>query len=139
MEDEGCCTEKQICSELEVDGLNSFIKQGVARRDSEQTVLDDLNSISVTLKVSSLDVKDWIADGQALEGARARVAAAAIARKWFKEVEGGRALGRWLMKYAAHRQLAATIGHLTEVRDFVYSAAPAEAEEEGDPDGPSDG
>lgn len=138
--DENCCTEKQICSQLEADGLSSFIKQGVARRDSEQTVLDDLNSVSGTPKVSSLEVKDWIAGGMTLQDARARVAAAAIARKWFKEVEGGRALGKWLMKYAAAPQLAATIGHLTEVRDFVYpAAAPAEAEEEGETDGPSDG
>lgn len=136
--DEGCCTERQICSQLEADGLSSFIKQGVARRDSEQTVLDDLNSVSGAPKVPSLEVKDWIADGMTVEDARARVAAAAIARKWFKEVEGGRALGKWLMKYAASSQLAATIGHLTKVRAFVYPAA-APAEAEGETDGPSDG
>jgi len=91
--------------------------------------------------VTSLDVKDWITAGTSIEDARHRVAAAAIARKWFKEVDGGRALGQWLMKHAASTQLAAVIGHLNEVRDFVYpEAVTAGAHGEGEADGgPSDG
>lgn len=138
--DTGLNTEAQICSQLQAQGLSSFIKQGVARRSSEQTVLDDLNSIDEFPKVTSLDVQDWLTAGTSIGEARGRVALVAIARKWFKEVEGGRALGKWLMKNAGSAQIAATIGHLNEVRDFVYPAVvPTEPDDEGDADGPSDG
>lgn len=120
--DLGFSTEGQICSQLAADGLTAFIKQGVDRRSSEQTVRDDINSIEGTQPVTSLDVTDWIAAGITIEEARTRVATAAIARKWFKEVDGGRALGRWLMQYSAHHQLADAIGHLKDVRDFIYPA-----------------
>ena len=120
--DFGFSTEGQICSQLESNGLTSFIKQGVDRRSSEQTVRDDLNSVEGAAPVTSLDAKDWIAAGTTIEEARTRVAAAAIARKWFKDVDGGRALGKWLMKHTGHDQLAATISRLNEVRDFVYPA-----------------
>lgn len=138
--DMGFNTEAQICSNLEADGLTSLVMEGVARRNSEQTVLDDLNSIDALPKVTSLDAQDWINEGAAIGEARGRVALVAIARKWFKEVEGGRALGKWLMKHANSAQLAATIGHLNEVRDFIYPAAvPAESNRDGAADGPSDG
>ena len=138
--DLGLSTEHQICSELQADGLNSFIERGVERRTSPQTVLDDLNSLDAKHPVRSLDVTDWIGDGITIEAARTRVASAAIARKWFKEVEGGRVLGKWVMELAASEQLATTISHLNEVRDFIYPAArPPEAVEGTNAGGTSNG
>jgi energy-coupling factor transporter ATP-binding protein EcfA2 len=139
--DLGFSTEGQICSQLEANGLTSFIEVGIDRRSSEQTVRDDLNSGEGATPVTSLDVRDWIAIGTTIEEARTRVAAAAIARKWFKEVDGGRALGKWLMKNAAQNQLAATVDHLNEIRDFIYpTVAPAGTAGEGaDAGGQSNG
>lgn len=137
--DLGLCTEQQVCSQLTGQGLTSFIKLGIARRSSEHTVFDDLNSVAGAAPVRSLDVEEWLAAGMRIEEARTRVAAAAIARKWFKEVDGGRELGRWLMRNSKSTQLAATIGHLHEVRSFVYPAVTTDADREGDADGSADG
>ena len=130
----GMNTERQICSQLGAKGLSSFIRLGIARRSSEQTVVEDLNSKVGDSPVTSLDVRDWISAGVSIEDARTRVAASAVARRWFKEVDGGRALGEWLMRNAASTQLAATIEYLNEVRDFVYPIAAATCTTEEDAD-----
>lgn len=139
--DHGLCTESQICSQLGAGSLTVFVKKGVELRGSEQTVRDDLNSVDGSQSVTSLDVDDWIAAGITIDDARSRVATAATARKWFKEVEGGRVLGRLIMGNATNPQLSATVGHLNEVRSFIYppvvSASPGEVE--ADDAGPSDG
>ena len=132
--DHGLCTESQVCSQLSSDSLTVFIQLGIGRRGSEQTVRDDLDSVD-TAPVPSLDVKQWVEGGMTLEEARARVAAAAIARKWFKEVDGGRALGSWVMRNSNHPELSSTVGHLDAVRNFVYPpvvpAGPVGVEEDG--------
>lgn len=118
--DHGLKTETQICSQLTAKGLTAFIKLGVRQRSSQDTVRQDLDSVDPGKPVPSLDVEDWVILDFTLEQARERIAAAAVSRKWFKEVDGGRALGRWIVKNYEHPQLAATVAHLEEVRAFLY-------------------
>ncbi len=136
--DYGLCTEGQICSQLSAGSLTSFINLGVDRRGSVQTVQDDLDSVDVSHPVNSLDVREWIEGGTTIEEARIRVASAAIARKWFKEVDGGRFLGAWIMRNPTHPQLAATVGRLAEVRNFIYPQV-VPVGPDGDDGGDSDG
>lgn len=130
--DSGCKTETQICSQLSAKGLTAFLMLGVKQRSSEDTVLQDLNAVDPSKPVPSLDVEDWLILNFTLEEARERIAAGAANRKWFKEVEGGRALGRWVVKKYQKAQLAATVARLEEVRAFVYSAAAESPSEAGD-------
>lgn len=131
----GYKTETQICSQLSAKGLTALIKLGVQQRSSEDTVLQDLNAVEPSKPVPSLDVEDWLILSFTLEEARDRVAAGAVNRKWFKDVDGGRLLGRWVVKNYENAQLSATAAHLAEVRAFVYPDAakpPAEAGDEQD-------
>lgn len=118
--DYGLNTEMQFCSELGVQGLTVFIALGVQRRSSEDTVRQDINSLEPRNPVPSLDVQDWLDSGTTLAAARIRVAQTAITRKWFKDVEGGRALGEWLVRNYSRSQLASTRSHLEQVREFLY-------------------
>lgn len=118
--DKGLNTETQVCAELEADGLTSFVALGVQRRSSEDTVGQDINSVGPGTPVPSLDVQDWLNDGMTIEDARTRIAQAAIKRKWFKDVEGGRALGAWIVQNYDQTQLASTTVHLERVRAFLY-------------------
>ena len=129
--DEGLKTETQVCSDLKANGLTSFIALGVNRRSSEDTVLQDLNSVDPENPVTSLDVQDWLNAGSALalEDARVRITTAAVNRKWFKDVEGGRALGRWILRNYGNRQLTSTVSHLEQVRAFVYAEGRESSEE----------
>lgn len=127
----GLNTEMQVCSQLQADGLTDFLSLGSQRRNSEDTVLQDLNSIDPTNPVHSLDVQAWLATGVSLETARDRIAQAAIKRKWFKDVDGGRELGAWIGRNYKQAQLASTTALLNNVRAFLYP-------EEG-PDGAASG
>ncbi len=118
--DLGHNTETQVVSGLAERGLSSFVALGVERRSGEDTVRHDLAAVDPRLSEWSLDVSDWLRAGMTLDDARSLISAAASNRKWFKDVEGGRALGRWLITNRHNPQLATTITRLDEVRAFVY-------------------
>lgn len=124
----GLNTEQQVCADLLAQGLTALIKQGVKRRSSDDTVRQDLDSVDPSNPVPSLNVEDWLASGITLELARNRIATAAVNRKWFKDVEGGRALGRWIVQNYSKKQLASTVAHLEKVRSFVYPEPVASTE-----------
>jgi hypothetical protein len=124
--EQGHNTETQVCSELEADGLKGFLQLGVALRNSENTVLDDLKAVGPTELFTALDVDGWLLI-YGLADVRGWLANAAIKRKWFKDVDAGRALGRWILARYDQPQLAATIVRLDAVQAFVYQAPPAGA------------
>jgi putative ATP-dependent endonuclease of OLD family len=119
--DRGLSLEGQICSNLDANSLTSLVFLGVELRGGEETVLQDLNAIDSAHPVSSFKVDEWIATGiLPLEQARERVARAASKRKWFKNVEGGRALGAWLINHSGEQELALVMARIAEVRTFIY-------------------
>lgn len=134
----GNSIEDQACSGLGWRGLSKFIALGVERRAAESTVLDDLNVGHSEDLVTSLNAADWQAQGITLEQARVRVATAANKRKWFKEVEDGRALGEWLLGHRTQAALAATIQRLDEIYAFCYPAAPVAPDAAADGDDTSE-
>ena len=112
-------TESQGCAELEADGLQSFLELGVQRRNGEDTVLQDINAADPANPLTSLDVVSWLAV-LTLADVRARVAKAAVDREWFKDVPGGRELGKWINDRYTDPQLATTVAMLEQIRSFVY-------------------
>jgi len=130
--DQGRNTEGQICSGLEANGLTALLKLGVELRSSEDTVLQDLNAIEPENPVPSLDVEEWISLGTELEDARERIAKAADKRKWFKNVDGGRALGGWIVRNYTRQQLSSTVAYLEQIKAFVYPERPDLSEDNSD-------
>jgi putative ATP-dependent endonuclease of OLD family len=116
----GLNTEMQVCSGLHTEALSAFLALGVQRRSSEDTVQQDINYLDPGNPVLSLNVQDWLDAGMELGAARSRIAQAAIKRKWFKDVDGGRALGAWIYQNYRQTQLASTTVHLDKVRAFLY-------------------
>lgn len=137
--EEGHSTESQICAGLTAKGLSAYVQKGVDRREAESTILDDLNAVDPENPVSSLKVEAWIGAGMSIDDARTRVAQASIERKWFKDVEGGRTLGHWLMEKQQASSQASVIVRLNEVKDFVFGAGlgsdTTSAEDESKQDG----
>jgi hypothetical protein len=129
----GMNTEAQVCSELSAQGLTRFLELAVEVRNSPQTVLQDLESVGGGRTCPSLDVDEWLAEGVSLDHARSQIVGAAVARKWFKGVDEGRALARWVIKHGASGELAATLATLGIVRAFVY---PGEFDATGDVQSP---
>lgn len=115
----GNSTETQVCSQLEEQGLKDLLELAVERRNSDHTVLDDINTYASGPPLASLAVEDWLLIYD-LATLRTWVAQAAIKRKWFKDVSGGRDLGRWILDRYQDPQLAATVAQLEQVRSFVY-------------------
>ncbi|GAA2021860.1 hypothetical protein GCM10009819_00470 [Agromyces tropicus] len=118
--DTGHNIESQICANLNANGLTKFVELGVERRAAESTVLDDLTSIDSANPITSLDVQTWISAGTTLDEARDRIAVAANKRKWFKEVDDGRALGEWIMQYRTRTALREVVRRLDDIYAFVY-------------------
>ena len=104
--DLGFSIEGQICSELDAAELQEFISLGMERRGAGSIVLDDINSRDQSRRVPNLTVAEWLLI-RSLEDARQLVALAAShgKRGWFKDVDGGRAVGEWLgIREAGNRQ-----------------------------------
>jgi hypothetical protein len=116
----GLDLEGQICNDLDASTLTSLLLLGVELRNGEETALLDVNASHPAHLVSSLNVDEWIATGSlTLEQARQRVAHAARNRKWFKNVEAGRALGAWVINHSDEKQLASVMTRVDEVHHFV--------------------
>ena len=120
-------TETQVCSELETEGLKDFLQLGVALRNSENTVLDDLKAVGPAELFTALDVDGWLLI-YSLADIRGWLASASIERRWFKDVDAGRALGEWILARYDQAQLAATVTRLIEMHTFVYPAPPSAAD-----------
>lgn len=137
----GNSTELQVCSNLGAAGLTQLIALAVERRAAEATVLDDLTSTDPANPITSLNVQEWIDAGITLDTARSRVAQAAIGRRWFKDVDGGRALGQWIMRNRDKTTLAMVVERLDAVYAFVYpepelsGTTSADAESDSSADG----
>lgn len=123
--DQGNHLEAQVCSELDAAGLQVFLQLGVDRRHDASTVLADLKARGLPGRHTALDVGSWLGEHQ-LEEVRSWIVAAAVKAKWFKDVEGGRELGRWILQHYSNPQLAATVACLESIRSFIYVTPPGE-------------
>lgn len=122
--------ETQLVSQLSENELSEFLQLAVARRSSESTVINDLTDAADGLVISSLAVADWITTNTSIDVARTTVAKAAIDKKWFKEVPGGRELGLWLMDHRTSPGVTDTMATLERLHAFIFGdAVPASAAE----------
>lgn len=122
--DHGHCLESELCAGLGARGLSLLIKEGEAQRSGAATVRADLIESSSPRPIPSNEVEDWLGDGWSLEEARKVVAAAATDFEWFKTVEGGKALGRWILSHYDQPALARIVRGLEAIKAFVYAEEP---------------
>jgi len=120
--EDGNHIEAQVCSQIGIVGLQSFVSLGEALRHHANTVLDDLRVQGLPAHYDTLHVETWVAE-HSLDEVRAWIVAAAVQRKWFKDVDSGRALGRWIIEHYDRPGLAATTERLERIRSFIYPPA----------------
>lgn len=138
--DLGNNTEKQITEHLDVAELDSLIEVAAAQRSGERTVLNDLHEIRPTLTVTTLNIQDWLDGGVVtIEEAREAISVTAHEKDWFRLVDGGRALGDWLLEHLDSPNLARVAEVVTELRNFVFPPVLTEHEAAVNGDEPSDG
>ena len=117
--EDGNHIEAQVCSHLEIGGLQKFVMLGETLRHHANTVLGDLRAHGLPAHHDVLNVEAWVKESS-LAAVRAWIVAAAVNRKWFKDVDSGRELGRWIIEHYDRPALAATVERLERIRSFIY-------------------
>ena len=129
--------EKQIANALSVEGLSCLLVLGVQVRRNVSTVLNDLALAGLPDAYESLDVASWLVDGSVnVDGAAEIIADAMIQAEWFKSVDGGRALGDWIVENRKHVVRDEVFPIFDAVHDFIYPprAHATSAEQNNDAD-----
>ena len=117
-------TESQVIEELDADLLTSFLELASTFRGSKESILDDLRRNYLPSTVTKLDVDEWLETAEVnIEGAREIISDAAAKCGWFKSVDGGRAIGGWLLANAARMGDGPVFGILRDLKAFLYRTA----------------
>lgn len=97
--------ETAICAQLDEAGLNAFIQAALDVADDREgsaqsyaSKLESLGAPGARTGADPLDVTTWAAAGIDLEKAREIVGHAAKGKSWFKRVDKGRRLGRFVLE-----------------------------------------
>lgn len=129
-------TESQVVAALGVEQLDSLLQLAVTQRVDEMTVVNDLASVKPELGIASLSVQAWLDSGATLEEAREAIAVAAHAKSWFRLVDGGRALGEWLVPRLQEPGFEEIAARVQDLYGFVFPSdevqAPAAVNESAD-------
>ncbi|AMK79463.1 ATP-dependent nuclease [Corynebacterium glutamicum] len=124
--DNGMQTEGQICSGLSWELLDEFVNLGKQMRSDKETVLADLQKVETRQPIVDLNTEDWKRQGIPIEEARHIVGRAANKSKWFKNIDGGELLGKWLIKHRQHPDLTSVWSRLRQIENFIYTDEDAE-------------
>lgn len=117
-------TEKQITASLDAAELDSLLQLAAVQRAGERTVINDLLEIQPALNVSTLRVQGWLDGAEiTIEDAREAIALTAHEKDWFRLVDGGRALGEWVLEHLGSPNLERVAELIGQLRDFVYSTS----------------
>jgi hypothetical protein len=98
-------TETAVCAQLDEAGLNGFILAGIEAADDEASARQSFavhlvanGAPSAATGADPLDVSTWLAAGVNLVQAREVVGNTAKKKSWFKRVDTGRRLGRFILE-----------------------------------------
>lgn len=119
--DSGMQTEGQVCSGLSWELLEEFVGLGKQLRSDEATVLADLQKVESSSRITNLKTEDWELQGIPIIEARRIVGRAANKSKWFKNVDGGELLGKWLIRNRNHPDLVGVWSRLSQLEKFIYA------------------
>lgn len=101
----GHCIETAICDQLDEAGLNAFIRAGLEVADhpeaAKQSFTDNMVALGAPAAktgADTLDVTTWHTAGVTLATAREVVGKVSKKKDWFKRVDKGRHLGRFILE-----------------------------------------
>lgn len=132
---EGNNTEKQLAASLDAQGLSSLLQLGIAVRNTEATVLNDLRIAGLPDGTCSSSVDEWIADG-ALDLATARqvISNAMASAGWFKTVDAGKSLGEWILDHLDDFIDSTVPDMVRTLQAFIYPDSDREPKDAGGDD-----
>jgi putative ATP-dependent endonuclease of OLD family len=115
-------TESQLVDVLDQTGLTLLLDLASDLRGNPQTVLDDLHRSMLPDEFESLRVEDWLTTGEVnVEGAKEIISSAALQSAWFKNVDGGTALGGWICSHHDLLRNTPIEAILHKARQFIYT------------------
>lgn len=140
---DGHSIETAVCAQLDEAGLTQFIQAALEVADdvdgatqSYASTMESLGAPGAKTGAVVLDVATWPEAGVGLEQARQIVGKAAKTKSWFKRVDKGRRLGRFMLQTPA-LQSGSVKFKLDELRTAIYArSVPTPAEAHGDPSTP---
>ena len=123
--------ETAICAQLDETGLNAFIEAALDVADDRDASAQSYTSKLVAngapaakTGADTLDVTTWPESGVRLERAREIVGLSARDKAWFKRVDKGRRLGRFILEAPALRA-GAVQSTLEELKTAIYARSRA--------------
>lgn len=124
---DGHCIETAVCAELDEAGLTKFIQAALQVADDQEGASQSYAGKMVSLGASGtrlgadpLNVATWAGAGVDLEQARTIVGTAAKSQSWFKRVDLGRRLGRFVLE-TPELQRGAVRATLDMLRAAIYA------------------
>lgn len=134
--EDGHSIETAVCAQLDEDALTEFIQAALEvtddRSSAEQSYADKLKAFGaphIGNDIDPLDVGSWASVSGDLECARKIVGNTAKAQGWFKRVDKGRRLGKFILDTPALRG-GEVATRLAQLQEFIYArsdTAPGEA------------
>lgn len=119
-------TETAICSQLDASGLTAFIKAALEVADDPEGATQSYahrlvvkGAPATSTGADPLDVTTWAAAEVDLDAARRIVGSVAKDKSWFKRVDKGRRLGRFILDTPA-LQTGEVKATLDELRAAIY-------------------
>lgn len=129
----GNSTEKQIVSCLPAELIDSFIQLALETRADAATVLSDLKQSGLPQECDALEYASWSAHDIDANRVREIIAKTSVDKKWFKTVDGGKLLGRWLIENISHFNDTVVQFRLEDIKNIIYPApGTVESSEETD-------
>lgn len=120
--DENMNTEGQLISSLAQDEIDSLLTLAIQTRGDKTTVINDLHGAGLPTTYTTLKIADWIAGGVAINDAKSYVIKAAShkSKAWFKNVDGGKLLGKWIYENLDKFENTTVKDRLDEAERFLY-------------------
>lgn len=116
-------TETQVCKDLGFSQLECFAKKHASKQKHLNSALKDLREAwgeEEEPQIHSLSAVDWQNDGVDIQRLRHAMGHAAHKNGWYKDIDRGEALGRWLLENESEPAFAAVWSVLNQVKAFVY-------------------
>lgn len=125
---DGHCIETAICDQLDETGLNAFIQAGLSVADDPDAAKQSFTANMTRFGAPTahtgadpLDVTTWNKAGVTLEVSRQIVGNVAKKKDWFKRVDKGRRLGRFILE-TGQLQSGTVWDTITQLRNAIYAS-----------------
>lgn len=116
-------TETQICKDLSFSQLEAFATMHISKNRHRNSRIQEINAAlrgDTDDSIHSLEATDWENDHVDIHHLRRAIGEAAHRHDWYKDIEKGEALGKWLWENRKHAAFSDVWSVLNQLRLFVY-------------------